>query len=247
MKVVLSGLLWLIYGISFLLSFLVMFPLFLITFFFDPYRKIPNYIFMFFGQSIITLNPGWKRTIKGLEHYNPDLQTIFVANHLSFLDMPLLATLPWKMKWVSKKEIFNIPLIGWLMRMSGHISIDRGSVKALESLKASHHYLKNGEPVMIFPEGTRSRQGEIKPFKRGAFILAKEGNYHIQPIVIHGTFNLMKPDTRIFNLKGNLVMSVLPAINPADFDNAQVLQDYTYEAFKKEIDKLRSSENDWYT
>lgn len=243
MNFFLSALLWFLYGISFLFSILITVPVFILTFFFDPYRKIPNKIFMFFGQSMVTLNPAWKRSIYGLENFRPDMPLIVVANHLSFLDMPLMATLPWKMKWVSKKEIFEIPVVGWLMRMAGHISIDRGSTKAFESLRSSYHYLENGIPVMIFPEGTRSRNGSIKPFKRGAFVLASEGNYHILPIAIHGTFNLMKPDTWRLNLKGNLILSILPPVNPVDFDDFQQLQDHVFNEIKGEIEKLQVSEN----
>ncbi|MFU8860006.1 MAG: lysophospholipid acyltransferase family protein [Cyclonatronaceae bacterium] len=243
MNLFLSILLWFLYGLSFLLSILITLPVFLLTFLFDPYRKIPNRIFMFFGQSMITLNPGWKRKIYGLENYRPDKPLIVVANHLSFLDMPLMATLPWKMKWVSKKEIFNIPVVGWLMRMAGHISIDRGSVKAFESLKTSYHYLENNVPVMIFPEGTRSRDGKMKPFKRGAFILAKEGNYPILPIAIHGTFNLMKPDTWRLNLRGNLILSILPPVDPDGFEDFQTLQNHVFNEIRSEIEKLQISEN----
>jgi 1-acyl-sn-glycerol-3-phosphate acyltransferase len=231
------------YGLSFLISILITIPAFVLTFLFDPYRKIPNYLFMFFGQSMVTQNPGWKRTILGLENYRPGQKTVVVANHLSFLDMPLMATLPWKMKWVSKKEIFGIPVVGWLMRMAGHISIDRGSVKAFESLLTSQRYLEKGIPVMIFPEGTRSRNGSMKPFKRGAFVLAMEGNYHILPIAIHGTFNLMKPDTWRLNLRGNLILSILPSVNTAVFEDYQHLQDHVHEVISREVEKLQASEN----
>jgi 1-acyl-sn-glycerol-3-phosphate acyltransferase len=244
MKLVLSGLLWLMYGVSFLLSLLVMLPVFLLTWFLDPFRRISNSIFMFFGKSIIILNPGWKRKILGLENYNPDLRVIYVANHLSFLDMPLMATLPWNMKWVSKKEIFNVPVIGWLMYMSGHIKIDRSSKRAMDSLKTAKYYLDQKIPVMIFPEGTRSRVGELKKFKRGAFVLAKEGNYQIQPIVIHGTFNLMKPETWVLNLRGRLILSLLPAIDPEKFEDVQLLQDATFNVIKNEIENLKIQEND---
>lgn len=231
------------YGLSFLISILITIPLFVLTYPFDPYRKIPNYLFMFFGQSMVTLNPGWKRTILGLENFKPGEKTVVVANHLSFLDMPLMATLPWKMKWVSKKEIFQIPVVGWLMRMAGHISIDRGSVKAFESLRTSQRYLENGIPVMVFPEGTRSRDGRMKPFKRGAFVLAIEGNCHILPIAIHGTFNLMKPDTWRLNLRGNLILSILPSVNSADFKDFQQLQAHVHEMISREVEKLQASEN----
>jgi 1-acyl-sn-glycerol-3-phosphate acyltransferase len=238
-----SAFLWFLYGLSFLFSILIVTPVFVLTSYFDPYRKIPNYIFMFFGQSMVTINPGWKRKIIGLENYRPDQKNIVVANHLSFLDMPLMATLPWKMKWVSKKEIFEIPVVGWLMKMAGHISIDRGSARAFESLNTSHRFIEKGIPVMIFPEGTRSRDGSLKPFKRGAFVLALGGNYHIQPIAIHGTFNLMKPDSWRLNLRGNLILSILPPVNSADFTDYQQLQDHVYGVISREIEKLKASEN----
>jgi 1-acyl-sn-glycerol-3-phosphate acyltransferase len=244
MNLFMSALLWFAYGLSFLISFLIALPAYVLTYPFDPHRKICNWLFMFFGQSMVTLNPGWRRTITGAEHYRPDVPTIVVANHLSFLDMPFMATLPWKMKWVSKKEIFSIPVAGWLMYLSGHISIDRGSVTAMESLRKAHKYLRNAVPVMIFPEGTRSRHGQIKSFKKGAFVLAKEGDYHILPVAINGTFNLMKPDTWQLNFRGDLTLSVLPPIDSTRFESVDALMEHTHQVLKSELEKFGRPEND---
>ena len=162
-----SVLVWLSYGISFFISFLVASVVRIFTFPFDPYNRYPNAVMMFFGQSVITMNPFWKRHYYGLDKLRDGKHAcIRVANHQSFLDMPLLATLPTNMKWVSKKELFKIPIVGWLMSLAGHISIDRGAKGAAKSLQKMVGPIENGMSVMIFPEGTRSREGKLKAFKK---------------------------------------------------------------------------------
>lgn len=240
MKTIYSILVWLIYGISFVFSLIFTFIAFIATFWFDKHRFIPNKVMMFFGRSMVSLNPFWTVTHFGVEnvHKGPKGK-IVIANHQSFLDMPLLATLPFKMKWVSKKELFNVPVVGWILKMSGHISVDRGTKNAAKSLLAMNPPIEDGGMVMIFPEGTRSREGKLKTFKKGAFYASKDNNFHILPIVVEGTYKLLPPDTWKMNVKGNLYISVLEPVDPSGFDTIESLSDHVHGLVSEELAKLQ--------
>jgi 1-acyl-sn-glycerol-3-phosphate acyltransferase len=195
-------------------------------------------MFMLVGRSILWFYPLWNINLKGLENYENGTTCVFIANHQSFMDMPLLATLPWRMKWVSKEALFKVPILGQFMRLGGHISVKRGTAQALISLKKLHPYLKNGISVMMFPEGTRSRNGELLKFKNGAFMLAKELNVPIQPILISGTRDIIKPDTFLAATSGTMTASIMKQFYPADYQSIDAFRDVVYEAMKAEMSEI---------
>lgn len=201
---------------------------------------LANRVFMFFGAFFVWCNPFWRIHLYGLEKVDKkDRGVVFIGNHQSFLDMPLFATLPWKMKWVSKKELFKIPVAGWIMTMCGHVSIDRGKKTAINSMYGIAEYANNNVSVMVYPEGSRSRDGNLKPFKNGTFIISKEYNFPVQPVVVYGTHQMMKPDAwKISRISGNIFVSVLDRINPADFDTMESMRDHAQKVIQDEINRL---------
>jgi 1-acyl-sn-glycerol-3-phosphate acyltransferase len=116
-----------------------------------------------------------------------------MANHQGAFDIfALLAYLPVDFKWVAREEIFRIPILGWAMAAAGYISIDRkGKKKAMESVERAVAKIRDGASVLVFPEGTRSPDGEIHPFKRGGFTLAVKAGVPIIPISIRGSRNVL--------------------------------------------------------
>jgi 1-acyl-sn-glycerol-3-phosphate acyltransferase len=117
---------------------------------------------------------------------------VAVSNHESYADIFLICYLPWEMKWLSKKAIFDIPVMGWIMRMAGDVLVVRGDRDSgARALAACRDRLAKRVSVMIFPEGTRSPTAEMLPFKDGAFRLAIETGTPILPIVVAGTRNAM--------------------------------------------------------
>jgi 1-acyl-sn-glycerol-3-phosphate acyltransferase len=112
-----------------------------------------------------------------------------MANHQSNFDIPvLLGHLKVQFRWLAKMELFKIPVFGRAMRKAGYISIDRHHREsAFESLKVASSKIKSGVSVLIFPEGTRSRDGKIRPFKKGGFVMAIDSGVPIVPVVITGT------------------------------------------------------------
>jgi 1-acyl-sn-glycerol-3-phosphate acyltransferase len=113
---------------------------------------------------------------------------VVVGNHESNADPFLVSFLPWEMKWLGKASLFRIPVVGWMMRMAGDIPVERGdSDSAKEAMAACTRWLDRGMPVMLFPEGTRSKDGQLLPFKDGAFRLAIETGAEVLPVAVAGT------------------------------------------------------------
>jgi 1-acyl-sn-glycerol-3-phosphate acyltransferase len=144
------------------------------------------------------LNPLWKFTVTGQIPTDPRRPYVVVANHESFVDMLLISHLPFEMKWMSKSEFFKIPFLGWMMRLAGDIRLERGTKKAgVQALLDCRDRLENKVSVMIFPEGTRSKSGELGEFKDGAFRLALQEGVAILPLAVLGTRDaLIKHDWR---------------------------------------------------
>ena len=134
------------------------------------------------------LNPLWTFHTSGIEIDDPRRPYVVVANHESFVDILLISHLPWEMKWLAKDTFFRFPGVGWLMRMAGDVRIVRGERSSADlALEQCRDRLDNKVSVMIFPEGTRSRDGGLGLFKTGAFRLAIETGTPILPLAVHGT------------------------------------------------------------
>lgn len=136
---------------------------------------------------------GVRVEIIGLENINWNENYVYVANHCSGFDIPVvMASIPGQLRIVFKKELTKIPLFGWQLRIGPYILIDRENpAKAMESLEKAKKKIEKGASVLLFAEGTRSRDGNIQPFKRGAFTLATRSGKKIVPLTIKGTFEIL--------------------------------------------------------
>ncbi|HEY4609930.1 MAG TPA: lysophospholipid acyltransferase family protein [Ilumatobacteraceae bacterium] len=156
---------------------------------FDQGRYAAGYLFRKLSVVHQWLNPLWRFRTSGVKISDPRRPYIVVANHQSFVDMLLISQLPWEMKWLSKEDFFRYPLVGWLMRMAGDIKLIRGKRESIvAAMDACKDRLSKRVSVMIFPEGTRSTDGEVRKFKDGAFRLAIETGTPIIPLVLDGTY-----------------------------------------------------------
>src|ERR687889_881848 len=179
---------WLVLVLCILLWFPVMLILLLVTLPFDPGRYVVGYVFRRIGPVMATLNPLWKFRYSGAGPENPRRPYVVVSNHESFADILLISHLPWEMKWLSKAELFRIPVMGWMMWLAGDIPVKRGfGPSAVEAMERCRRALRQRVSVMIFPEGTRSRTAELLPFKDGAFRLAIEAGVPVLPLAVSGT------------------------------------------------------------
>ena len=130
-------------------------------------------------------------SLEGLEHL-PPTPFILMCNHQSALDIyVLLAALPFSFKFVAKRELFLIPFFGWAMKRAGYISIDRDHPrKALKAIEEAARKIRGGANILIFPEGTRSRNGELLPFMKGGFSLALKAGVPVVPVCLVNTARL---------------------------------------------------------
>ncbi|MCX5749598.1 MAG: lysophospholipid acyltransferase family protein [Candidatus Saganbacteria bacterium] len=137
---------------------------------------------------------GIRLFVSGKENLCFDGPKVIVSNHQGNFDIPILiAALPINFRFLVKKELFRVPFFGWYIKNRGDISIDREKgQKAHNTLKITAETVKKGEPVLIFPEGTRSRDGKLGQFKRGSLVLAADSGAKIVPVGITGSFNIQK-------------------------------------------------------
>ena len=162
---------------------------------------------------------GIKVSVSGREHIRKNESYIFMSNHLSFLDGPLLFMLiPQPVRVILKKEIFKLPVIGLGMKHVGFVPVDRRGIRGgKKSIDQAAGLIRDkGYSFLIFPEGTRSRDGEIQAFKRGGFFLALESNAPIVPISIDGSYELM-PKGTFFVKKGTVRVVFHPPQPVLDF------------------------------
>lgn len=189
-------------------------------------------------------------TIDGLEHIDPAQRYVVVSNHLSLFDIPvLLALIPLQGRFLSKKEIFRIPLVGHAMRTIGIIEIDRNASGG-SSREAINRGVKiaaeRGYSLFIFPEGTRSRDARLLPFKKGAFRIAIDTQLPVLPVVMEGTGRISRPDSKIFH-PGNVHVRILPPVPTAGMtnrDNLNVLVEEIESTIVGTYDELTATARD---
>ncbi|MBW4054650.1 MAG: 1-acyl-sn-glycerol-3-phosphate acyltransferase [Proteobacteria bacterium] len=151
-------------------------------------------------------------TLTGAEHL-PDGPVIFMSNHQSNFDiLSLLAAIPNQIHWIAKKELFEIPIFGPSMRRGGYIPLDRGDGrKALQSMDEAAATIRHGKSVVLFPEGTRTPDGNLLPFKRGGFILARKAAVPVIPVTINGSGRI-NPANQIKLYSGDITITLHPPV-----------------------------------
>jgi 1-acyl-sn-glycerol-3-phosphate acyltransferase len=206
MTMIRSLLLWAFFGIVNTL-FWILFGI-LLTLFLASSRTIHFYCAVPWAKTILW-GAGVKVQIRGLSDIDKQKAYIFIPNHLSFFDIfSLLTYLPVDFKFILKKELMRIPVLGWAMKRAGYISIDRSSPsKARRTLMRAVERIKGGTSLVMFAEGTRGYNGRLQPLKRGAFQLAMASGVPVVPVAIKGTREIM-PKGSFTIRKGSIVIQL---------------------------------------
>jgi 1-acyl-sn-glycerol-3-phosphate acyltransferase len=152
---------------------------------------------------------GGRLTIRGREHLGQYPVAVYAANHTSYMDTPVIfAALPFQFRILAKKELWSMPFIGWYLNRSGQIPVDSGNSRAtLSSLGAGVKALRAGMPLFVFPEGSRTPDGDLQTFLAGAAFLAIRAQVPLVPVALTGGYDLLPIHTRHF-FPGELVMTV---------------------------------------
>ena len=189
---------------------------------FDKRRVVVHRISKWITDVVFGLPPHMGRDVVGVENIDKNQPYVIVINHMSMMDIMSIYPLPMVFKWVSKREVYKIPMVGRLLYMHGDIVINRSNPK--EAMRFVHtrglEWLKKGASVSIFPEGTRSADGEIHNFKAGAFILAKDAGVPILPVVVEGTNTMRKG--RWMNWLNRVTIKVLPPVSKERIEEASI-------------------------
>ena len=219
----LSIIYYIVVAAAWLVLYLLSFVAFVLCYPFDKKRAVVHKLSEWLTDIVFIFAPGMRREVIGVENIDPKQAYVVVLNHQSMVDILSIYNLPLIFKWVSKKEVYRIPIVGQLLFAHGDIVINRASTK--EAMQLVHtrglEWLKKGACVSIFPEGTRSKDGEIHNFKSGAFILAKEAGVPILPIVLDGT-NTMVRNGWLMNWRNKITIRVLPPVSAEDVQNRDI-------------------------
>jgi 1-acyl-sn-glycerol-3-phosphate acyltransferase len=176
---------------------------------FDRRRALLHLYTCAWAYHYVKVLPFWKAHFEGVAQIDRTRTYVLVANHQSLGDILILFGLFRHFKWVSKRSIFRVPFIGWNMRMNDYVGLLRGDAASIaRMMDECRTHLRRGSSVMLFPEGTRSLDGEIKAFKHGAFTLARELNLPLVPIVIDGTRDALPKRGLVFRQGSTLDVRV---------------------------------------
>ncbi|WP_297930621.1 lysophospholipid acyltransferase family protein [uncultured Alistipes sp.] len=211
---------------------------------FDRGRRTVHELSRVLVRIFFAVPPRWRQRIEGLEHVDRSRPYVIVLNHNTVVDIPALYYLPLNFRWVSKREVFRVPFFGQFLVLHGDICIDRGraSEAMAQLLREGGKWLGRGASVAIFPEGTRSKDGEIRRFKAGAFTLAKEAGAAVLPVVLEGTRTLMRPNL-LFNWGNRIRIRVLPPVSADEVAASEVheLMERTHAAMCDALQRMRET------
>lgn len=171
-------------------------------------------------------------TVRGRENIDPKTSYVFVANHQSAFDIfSTYGFLGHNFRWMMKASLRKIPFVGFACHMAGHIFVDRGNASLIRhSMDKAQKQLTGGMSLMVFPEGSRSRNGNLGTFKRGAFMLATELNMPVVPVTIDGAYSVM-PRTAKLPRPGHIVLTIhSPIPCPAGGHDLSTLMEQSREA-----------------
>lgn len=209
----------------------------------DPRRLKTARCFRRLGPALATINP-WRIRITGLENVDPSQPYVIVSNHQSMVDIPVIAHLRLDTKWLGKYELFRMPVLGSMCRLAGDVPVDRSDRrKGATAILRCGEYLRQGCSVVFFPEGTRSLDGQVRPFSEGPFMLAARERVPILPLVVEGSGTALPRDTWMFGGTQEIHLRILKAVPSDGWDvkRAPLLRDSVRQLIVDELVRLRGA------
>ena len=218
MRALFSALFWAYLALGCIPLFLGALVIWLLTLPFDRNGRVLHLYSCFWAQLFFWSNPLWRLRVEGRRHLPWHGAAVLVSNHASLADILVLFGLWRPFKWVSKASNFRIPFIGWNMRLNRYVRLVRGDKESIaEMMRTCETWLRRGVALLLFPEGTRSPDGEVKAFKDGAFRLAITERAPLIPIALAGTAEILPKHGWVLRGMAHCRIRVLPPIDPAPF------------------------------
>lgn len=205
--------------------------------------NLPHLVGRFWAKSILWVSRV-KVSVQGLENIDPNAAYVYMANHQSMYDiLTLLGYLRVQFRWVAKMELFRIPVFGYSMARVGYISIDRSNRKsAIQSLREAAQKIAQGVSVVVFPEGTRSQDGQIRSFKKGGFYLATDSGRPVVPVVIYGTHHVM-PKGKLRIRPSPVILSINRPIETASYKkNKEALMELVGSTMRRDLKRMQADQ-----
>ena len=231
---------WLYVGTTSVVLYLVAVLLWLATAPFDANRTLLHRYTCWWARLYLGCLSGCRILVEGQEKIVLRTPFVLVSNHQSMTDIMALSALAAPFKWVSKKEAFQMPCIGWNMYLNQYVRVDRGNVSSVrETMERCRDWLRRDMPVLIFPEGHRSRTGEMLAFHGGAFKLAVDSRCAVVPIVVNGTLPIYR-GWRVLAQPGPIAIRILDPIHPDEVGgNADTLRQQVFQRMKQALAEMR--------
>lgn len=174
--------------------------------------------------------------VKGREHIKPNTSYVFVANHQGAYDIfCIYGYLGHNFRWMMKRSLEKIPMVGWACKKAGQIFVDNSSPAAIrQTMKSAKRQLQGGMSLVVFPEGSRSFSGRLARFKRGAYTLAQEFDLPVVPLTIDGAFDVM-PRTAKLPRYGTITLTIHPSIAASEPNLIELSHEAIASALPKEL------------
>ncbi|MCC6264931.1 MAG: 1-acyl-sn-glycerol-3-phosphate acyltransferase [Bryobacterales bacterium] len=244
LRVLRSAWVWGLTGLLAIPQFLIM--LVIRAFDRDPCRRRTGKFLHGCGALITRFVPGWRVSIEGCDPATLKGPFIVVANHQSHTDIPVICRLPFDFKWVAKKELFSVPVAGWMFSLSGEIAVDRKDSRAgAKALIQTVKYIENGFSVVFFPEGTRSGGERLLRFQDGPFRIALKKGIPVLPVVVEGTGKLLPRETMLFTGHKLFRVRMLPPVttDSGEWEDAGALRDEVHRRMQSALDAMLANDD----
>jgi 1-acyl-sn-glycerol-3-phosphate acyltransferase len=221
MDILISALVWIISSSITIAFFPISVLIWFLTYPFDSRRTAMHWWLVFQASLLSGIITLWTIKVEGREKAKKGTRYVIISNHQSLLDILVLNCLWYRFRWISKIENYKVPVIGWYLRMAKYIAVDRGNKESkAEMMELASASLRKGVSIMMFPEGTRSPDREIGPFKLGAFQLAMMTDKPILPVIVDGTGGVLPKHGLLISSGHHIRIRVLDPVHPGSFGTA---------------------------
>lgn len=242
MQILLSLFVWFEVSLCFILFFPLQLALFFVTALFDRKKAIMHYHSSLWCCIGLALSPLWRIRLQGTENLDRKKAHVVIMNHQSLIDGLLVFRLFYPIKMVGKKSLGLVPILGWNLFLSGHLLVDRKSLKSqLDTIRKMEELTGRGESIFVFPEGTRTRDGNLGEFRKGAFRSAANAGTPVLPVVIDGAFQILPRSGFLMGKKRDIIIRVLPAVQAEKGENPASLAGRCRSIMAAELAEMRES------